>query len=226
MANKSIGSFQRKDYGSWEVWKKSYTTTQLAERRAQLARAVNSRLRRLETSKSYITGHGYSEYSQFDNIYGYLESHGKRRFSESKSYGQHMSKVSLKQEISMLEEFLSMKSSTVGGIRSIEEKRVDTFISKGVPESIATDVNFWQFLNSQTFEYLSDVSLNSEDIVEFFETGADEGLSVEEIITAFEEHKNHVSSGWKGMRERLRTKGAMKRKTGEYEEVSDITERQ
>lgn len=214
MAGKSIGTFKRKEYGTWNVWKTAYSRKELLERRATLAKAVNSRLRRLEGQKS-ISGRNVLDYKQFDTIMEALDFKGRRRFSEAVNQPS-LSLYALKNEIVLFESFLEMKSSTIGGLRRLEDKRVNSFIEKGVPESIASDPEFYRFLDSETFDDLANTDYTSEDIIDIFESASDNNLTLEQIIEEFEafrSSKKERRSGWKAMLERVKKRGSMEKKT-------------
>lgn len=194
--------FERKDYGKWNVWRNSYGRNELMQRRARLAKVANSRLLNLERSKSYITDSILIEASQFDTTLEYLESRGLRRFSESKT--KKMGEYELRHEITLLENFLDMKTSTVTGYRDVERKRVNKFISKGVPESIARSKEFYDFLNSETFETLTYGAIDSNDIVDDIgKYASPDGSNLQRILDAFEEHKSHQEEGHKALLARL-----------------------
>lgn len=194
--------FQRKDYGTWEVWQKSYTRRELESRRSQLAKATNSRIRRLESARSEISGERLIDARQFDITMQYLEDIGKRRFSESKNQ-KGRSDFDIKREITVLENFLAMQSSTVGGLRAVENKRVESFMAKGVPEEVATSKEFYDFLNSETFESLAYSMLDSEDIIDFYSRAYEDGVPVEKILLAFEQHNATPNSSYKDMVKRM-----------------------
>lgn len=195
--------FERKDYGSWDVYKNSYHISELQERRRKLAKAANARLLRLERAKSDITEEHMIDSPYFDTVLGYLEMRGKRRFSESKNVKGYNT-YQLKNEIVMLEGFLQAKSSTVTGYREIEEQRVQSMIKNKIPESVARDKEFYRFLVSETYEKINNLSLTSEKIQEAFSTALEDNPdSIEEILEAFEDYRHHQSEGWLGLKRRL-----------------------
>lgn len=194
--------FERKDYGKWDVWRNSYGQNELMQRRARLAKVANSRLLNLERSKSYITDSSLIEASQFDTTLEYLESRGLRRFSESKT--KKMGEYELRHEITLLENFLDMKTSTVTGYRDVERKRVNKFISKGVPEAVAKSKEFYDFLNSETFETLTYAALDSDDIIDDIgKYTSPDSSNLQKILDAFEVHKSHQEEGHKALLARL-----------------------
>lgn len=130
----------------------------------------------------------------FNTTLSYLDMQNKRRFSESPRMSNY-NDFQLKREIVVLEEFLSMKSSTVKGYREVEEKRVSKFIESGVPEEIARSTEFYDFLNSETFRQIVEESISSEDIIDIIDRASDNNLSLSEIIARFEEHTKNTAAG-------------------------------
>lgn len=198
-----MNTFKRKEYGRWDVFKKAYSESELKGRRARLAKVANARLLNLERSRSYISNERIADAYDFDIIYQYLENINRRRFSESKNYSPG-GLYGLKREIVALESFLESKVSTVGGYRAMEEKRVQKFIGIGVPEDVARDYRFYEFLSSETAEYLDEHSLSSEKMVELIdEATAATKLTLEQIIEKYEEFRDDPEGGEKAMRIKL-----------------------
>lgn len=195
-----MNTFTRKDYGKWDVFKKAYSESELKERRAKLAKVANSRLLRLERSRSYISNKHISDAYNFDIIYQYLENTNRRRFSESKNYNPG-GLYGLKREIVALESFLQSNLSTVGGYRAMEEKRVQKFIGKGVPEDVARDYRFYDFLSSETANFLDEHSVSSEKMVELInEAMGNTKPTLEQILEKFEEFRDTPKGGEKALR--------------------------
>lgn len=193
-------TFQRKDYGTWDVWHKSYTEGELRTRRAQLAKVVNSRLLSLRRAKSGITGGRFIDAPQFDTILTALELSGKKTFQESKS-APGLSEHQIRTQISMFESFLDMKSSTVGGYRDIERKRVNKFISSGVPVEIAKSKDFFDFLNSEIFNDLERNYATSKKILEMIDSYYEKGMSMQDIMEGFESFLQTKKKGEKALRD-------------------------
>lgn len=200
MAKRKVGEV--KNYGKAEVFQHSYSRSELSARRRQLAKAANSRILRLERATSNITGETLSDSPWFSTVQSYLDMKGKKRFSEVKEIKDY-SEFQLKREIVVLEEFLAMKSSTVSGYREVENKRVQSFIDKGVPEEIAGSSEFFDFLNSETFRQIAEESVTSDDILDILDRSSDAGMSLEEIIAKFEEHLQDTSGGAKALYQRF-----------------------
>lgn len=184
--------FKRREYGTWDVFRKSYTRPELESRRASLAKVANSRIRSLERAKSAITQKSFYAGTQFDTVKDYLHQHsaGGRRFSESRNYKK--SDFALKQEIYLLEEFLKMQSSTVGGSRRRENKILQKFEEKGLSSDILSTPEFWRFLGSETFNNLSSETADSEDIIDIIDRASDDGMSIDDIINTFDQWKGRT----------------------------------
>lgn len=181
--------FKRKYYGHWDVFRKSYTREELESRRAQLAKVANSRILELERARSNMTNLPFYTGEQFDTVKDYLKTHTARgrRFSETRRYKS--SDFNLKQEIYILEEFLDMQSSTVGGSRRREDRIYVKFEEKNVPRAVLDSPEFWRFLNSETFTNLVRETVDSEDILDIFDRASDAGQSVEDIVETFNKWK-------------------------------------
>lgn len=195
-----MNTFKRKDYGTWDVWHKSYTESELRARRAQLAKVVNARLLSLRRSKSSITGGRFIDAPQFDVILTALELSGKKTFQESKR-APGLSEHQIRTQISMFESFLEMKSSTVGGYREIERRRIHSFISKGIPEDVAKSKEFYDFLNSETFNDLERNYATSKKVIEMIDEYYDKGVSLQGILDGFNEFLKTKQKGEKALRD-------------------------
>lgn len=200
MAKRMVGEI--KNYGKAEVFQRAYSRPELLQRRRQLAKAANSRILRLERAKSEVTGESLYNTPWFSIVQSYLDMKGKRRFSESAKMTDYTD-FQLKREIVVLEDFLAMKSSTVKGSREIENKRIQSFVEKGIPEEIAVSPEFFDFLNSETFRAISEESIASEDIIDIIERASDDAMTLDQIITAFEEHIQNNQGGAKALYQRF-----------------------
>lgn len=170
--------------------------------RRQLAKAANQRMRRLEKEVSPITGNTYS-FGAYDIAQEYLATKDKTRFSEALGLDRDL--YDIIREITVLQGFLTSKSSTVRGQRAIEQKRVQTFVSKGIPESVAASKEFYEFLSSSTFTNLSK-AFSSETLVEEFDRLAEEGATGEDIMKGFQEFE--AQPGRKGFKDLVNTLNA------------------
>lgn len=146
----------------------------LNEMRRSLAKQANNHLRALENA-------GLDFYA-YDVAADYLRLQGKKgklRFSES----LNPKGVDLRHEITVLQGFLSMPSSTVAGMKRIEEKRIETFGNwkpkaqknnkkyKGIDLSKQAQTKiFFKFLNSEGFKNLRKF-YSSEQIFKAYKEG-------------------------------------------------------
>lgn len=160
------------------------------ETRKRLAKVTNQRLRRLEKSTSAISGEAYT-YGAYDIISDYIDKNVRgKRFSEQ--LNESAKREDVIREITAMQRFLSSSSSTVAGQRKAEEKRVLSFINKGVPEKYARSKEFYDFLSSKQFEHLGGAkgAYTSEQIIEQLERAGDEGVPISKMIDAFSEYLN------------------------------------
>lgn len=188
--------------------------------RRQLAKAANQRMVRLEKATSDISGNNYA-FGAYDIAQEFLSESGRHRFSEGLQLDRDM--YDIIREITVLQNFLNSKSSRVGGQRAIEKQRVETFVKAGISSKTAKSKEFYDFLNSETFERLAgkvktkDATgkvkrtggvVNSEDLIEKYNKAADEGMKAEDIKAAFEEWQQTASkTGLKGLNKLLKIEG-------------------
>lgn len=194
------------------------TVEELQQVRRQLSKVMNQRMKRLEDATSPVTGKKYT-YGAYDIMQDYLKKEGRTgkaeglRFSETLSAGGK-SEDQLKKEIRILQGFEDLPSSRVAGQRAIEQKRIETFVTpdkkktkrKGLHEPIVSDKDFYDFLNSSTFEEISR-SISSDIIVEEYDRAADRGVSREKIEDALKEYMQKAERlSITGVRRKLRSR--------------------
>lgn len=216
----AVGKLQQaRDFNPYE---KGVTVEELQKIHRQLAKVLNQRMVRLENTKSPITGEAYT-FGAYDLMTDYLEQQGKKgtdergpRFTESLSAGG-MSKAQLQKEIRKMQRFESFESSRVGGMKAIEARRVKTFTEpsdestkKPISKKTVTTKDFYDFLNSKTFDEISK-SISSDTLVEEYDRAADRGLSREEIEKALNEYdewtrKRDRKMSIKGIKRKLRSR--------------------
>lgn len=181
---------------------KKLSLQELLELRVKYAKRANQNLVRLERSQSPVTGKPYRA-GAYDLAMQYLKasrdkSGGKLRFSESINYTKHIDKETgetaydlyrIKRDVLELQTFLSSKSSTVSGSRAIEKKRVETLQALGMSEKTATSSKFYDFLNSNAYEYFTLNQFTSEEIVDIYVSFREAGMSAAKIQQAFNELK-------------------------------------
>ena len=171
------------------------TVADLAKMRAKLAKRVNQQLRRLEKSKSPVSGKAYKA-GAYDIATEYLRETGRKRFSESPNYYSKIgedgerdySLYKLKREILELDRITNMKSFTITGNREIEKERIETFVDEhGLSEDVASDGSFYDYLNSTSYDYIIKSQLSSETLINTFDTYRDANKTGEEIQAAIDE---------------------------------------
>lgn len=143
--------------------------------RRSLAKQANNRMRALENA-------GFDFYA-YDIAADYLRLQGKNKDHPRFSEQLNPKGVDLRREITVLQGFLSMPSSTVAGMKKIEEKRIKTFGNwkpkykknnkryKGIDLSAqAQTKQFFKFLNSEAFKNLCKF-YSSEQIFKAYKEG-------------------------------------------------------
>ena len=206
---------------NFDPYGKGVTIDELRKIRRQLAKVMNQRMVRLENTKSDITGEEYT-FGSYDKMQSYLTKQGKapikgtdiRRFTEKLDPG--MKRRELQKEIRQLQTFEQHISSRVAGMKAIEQKRIKTFTSEGLLKKTVKNKDFYDFLNSKTYEQLLK-SFTSEDIVEEYDKKVrKEKKNNEEIAEAFQEYldnlKKNEKISLKGLRKSLGTTTIKKRK--------------
>lgn len=163
-------------YLTVDVYRKSFRPMELNQIRRTLAKQANQRLVRLERAKSTVTGESFASYGAAQVYSGeYLKKRGRRRFSEvlqPKGYNVN----DLRREITVLQAFLNAKTSTVKGQREVERARIETFekgkwgrSGKNRHIKFASNKEFYDFLNSETFNGLIRSGFTSEQIVDLYD---------------------------------------------------------
>lgn len=178
------------------------SVSDLLDYRVKLAKRSNQRLVRLERSESPVTGKPYRA-GAYDLAMEYLKSSrdkagGKLRFSESRNYTKEIDKETgktaydmyrIKRDILEMQTFLASKSSTVSGSRAIEQKRIETFESQGIAPEVAGSDLFYDFLNSNAYEYFTLNQFTSEEIIDIYNTYREAGMPAKKIQKAFDDLK-------------------------------------
>ncbi len=170
-----------------DPWSGDLTIDELRSLRRTLAKQANQRLVRLERAHSKITGESYADYGAAQLAKSYLGD--RRRYSEQLNYGDTND---VKRDIYNLQTFLASPSSTVKGQQEIEAQRVETFKSgnwgrgekkrSGIAD--ASNGEFYDFLNSDTFHKLSQI-FTSDILLEMYEESR-ENKSFDEVVESFE----------------------------------------
>lgn len=161
-----------------DVYGNQYSTAQLQEIRHKLAKRANNSLRDLSRNSSPITGEVYNSYGAAVDALDYLKARNRRYFSESLTLTEN--RTVLKAEIQRLQYFLTRPSHTVRGQREIEQKRIETFEKKGI--HFASSKEFYQFLNSGTFQSLRKLQYSSEQLIEDYERAREQGMTNDQVM--------------------------------------------
>lgn len=183
-----LKTVKKPEYRTIDVYTGGHSVGELQEIRRVLAKQANQRILRLERAKSSITDESYNTFGAVIDVYDYLENKGRRRFSESKAAIKQSNE--LRREITVLQGFLGRKSSTVKGMREIENARLRTFSNKGI--KFASTREFYEFLTSQTFLGLVSSGFTSEQIVESYDITRekeDDKKVVEKMAKALDEFR-------------------------------------
>lgn len=179
---------KKPEYRTLDVYAGGHSVEELQEIRRVLSKQANQRIVRLERASSRITGERFNTFGAVTDVYDYLGHKGRRRFSEQKTGVTRIDE--LRREITVLQGFLGRKSSTVKGMREIENKRIQTFKNKGIKFSSIKE--FYEFLNSQTFKNLVSSGFTSEQIVEAYDSAREKESDsevVEKMSKALEEFR-------------------------------------
>lgn len=166
---------------------------ELAKIRVKLAKRANQRFVRLERSVSPITGEAYHA-GAYDIAQEYIrETKGGTRFSESINYAKDNTHR-LKKDILQLDTFLHSKTSTISGNKAVEAKRVETFTSPefGLDTKTVTSKDFYDFLQSEAYDYVVMNSFTSEQIIDIYDTYRRKGASHEDIMKGIEQYKEQI----------------------------------
>lgn len=214
-------------YQDIDIYRGSYSVEQLQTIRRTLAKRANQRIVRLERGASEITGEQFNTYGAVIDAYDYLEKQkaGRTRFREQKN--AFTDQQDLKREITVLQGFLGRKSSLVSGMRDIERKRVSTFETgqwgtryrqTGIPTTpihFASNKEFYDFLNSETFKGLVASGFTSEQIVEIYDQARvkndDADKTVKDMQSALDEYRAKGNASLKDLIRRLGVKPLIKR---------------
>lgn len=194
-----------------DIYRKSISTKELMEMRRSLAKRANQRLVRLERSSSIVSGKSYIDIGVGQIVKQDLASKGRTRWSETLSgtgRGERaLNRRQLQREIIELQSFLEAKTSTVAGAKDVEGRRLQSFEEKGLG-TVAREESFYKFLNSENYKQLVK-SLDSDQIVDFYNKQYKEGIPAEEIEKQFDDYLEGVTGSasgeisYKGMKQFL-----------------------
>lgn len=155
---------------------------QKAQIATQLAKRANTRLGSLRKAQ----GEKSAQYAQA-SAEVYLRQQKRNKFYEGKKY---KTEQQLNRALNELNFFLNRKTSTLSGLRQVEQQRLDTFKKKYEIEfTTKKDKDeFFNFLNSKQYEDLRK-NASSEQIQQMYNDAQDAGLKKKEILNAFKDFK-------------------------------------
>lgn len=177
--------------------------------RRKLAKRANQRMLRLERASSKVSGESYADFGSIRLAKFYLGD--KRRFSESATAISSLK--NLRKEINVLQKFLSSKTSTVQGIREIEDARIDAFSSGrwrgGSKLQHATSSSFFDFLSSDVFRKYRKL-MSSDILLEMYDLSRDMQSNdeiIDELDQLYDEYiRNETKVSVKELEKRLNIK--------------------
>ena len=205
-----------------DVYRGSYSLDELQRMRRALAKRANQRIVRLERGESKVTGEKWNTFGAVTEVYDYLnrQKPGRTRFRETAQ--AFTDPQALKLEITVLQGFLGRKSSTVSGMKEIEQKRMSSFETGkwgrkwkknailNKPLHFASNKEFYDFLNSETFKGLVSTGFTSEQLVEMYDSArvrlgekAEEDEVSKAMADALEEYRNKGNASLKDLRKKM-----------------------
>ena len=207
MAKKYKNTLERAQ--KFDPYGKDVTREELLQIRRQLAKVMNQRMVRLENARSPVTGEDYT-FGSYDKMQDYLEKAGRQKMANregglrfAETLNVDMSNKQLIKEIKALQGYSEHVSSTVAGMHKIEKKRQATFKAKGLDPKVVSSKDFYDFLNTQTFDRISNI-LNSDMVNEEVNRVAKEGVPMDQIIDAIDKYLDTAEDvSVKGLRDQL-----------------------
>lgn len=141
-----------------------------------LSKRANQRFRDIEKKGE----HSYA----VDIAKKYLtDVYNRNTFKQSKKLtGQE-----LQEGLKALERFFISKTSTIRGIRKVEQEHIESFEKKGIV--ISNKKKFFEFLSSNQFEVLSKY-VDSDQVIEDFNVAIGDGVSIDDIMQGYDEFLN------------------------------------
>lgn len=206
-----------------DVYRGSYSLDELQRMRRALAKRANQRIVRLERGSSKVTGEKWNTFGAVTDVYDYLnkQKEGRTRFRETAK--ALTDSQSLKREITVLQGFLGRKTSLVSGMQEIENKRIATFESgkwgtkwkkRGVvnrPLHFASNKEFYDFLNSETFKGLVSTGFTSEQLIELYDSArvrlgedTESDIVTDAMADALEEYRSRGNASLKDLRKKMK----------------------
>lgn len=141
-----------------------------------LAKRANTRMKALESK-------GINYYA-YENAKRFLRGQDRNRYYE----GKKLTPAQLDRQLKSLQKFLQAKTSTLRGLREVDNAKIEAFRAKGFDVKNPNDL--FNFLSSNQFKRMSKL-MDSNQIVEDFLEASDEGVPSDEIMNAY---KTYIES--------------------------------
>lgn len=210
------------NYAEIDPHDKSLSRQDLLSIRRQLAKRANQRLVRLERGSFKVTGEDFTGYGAYKHAMVHLEASKQgTRFKESINYLSDANPKEIRDEIKRLQTFLHSKTSTVAGHREIEKMRIKTFESgqwglteeqkargeMNKPLHFSDTKEFYDFLNSKTFEDLKKHAFTSEQLIEIYDeynVAGNEEKTIKAFEAALEEFRAQGNASFKSLTSKMK----------------------
>lgn len=197
---------RRKNEEELNFYSSSVSVETLEIVRRRLAKRANQRMVRLERSKSPISGEAY-HIGAYDVAQDYLRTRNRKdaenlRFSEKLSQRQQGEtdkeyRYKILEDIANMQTFLTSKSSTVKGNKSIEAARVASFEKMGISRETASSKSFYNFMTSKAYKYLNEQAIDSDRLQEIFDYYVDNdkrGMTAKDFQQVADEYHDWLTS--------------------------------
>lgn len=148
------------------------TTRQIRDLIPNIGRLANNRLYKLNASNIFS---GAARRANYD-----LSEFGRKTFPVGT---RSLSDLEVRNLGSSALRFLQSETSTLTGIRNVEERAAQTFREKGY--TLANPTQFFQFLSSDTFKTLTQL-YDSDEVLELIDLDLQEGADINRIIDAYQ----------------------------------------
>lgn len=150
---------------------------ELLNMNAKYAKRANTRLSALEDK--------HMDFYAYDRAFGYTATtYNKNRFTTSKKLLEDAHGVS--QNLREIRRFLNSESSTIGGQKKIQRKRVEAFKQQGFEIPKGKETDFLRFLGSESVQGIIEVIGHSEKIVDAISGQLKQGRSIDSLQRDFD----------------------------------------
>lgn len=143
---------------------------------ATLSKRANQRMRDLKKSE-HNSGAVKKAEKELDKL-------GRKTFKQSNK----LTGFELKENLKILRDFYTAKTSSAEGIKKLEEENLERFRERH--KLVINDKKkFWQFISSQQFKALSK-NADSNQVLEDFTNALNQGFTLEQIEEGYREFLN------------------------------------